>query len=236
MKVMPSRDYEEHCALARGLDVVGERWTLLIIRELLFGPKRFTDLLGGLPGIPPSLLSARLKELQAADIISQRVLPPPAASTVYELTDAGNGLEEILYALGRWGAQFGREPRQSDAARPEWAVFALRCLFRPEAAAGVHEAYELRLPDGTFRLTVEDGVLTIGMGSGPTPHVALMGEMATVMSALMGKLTTKEATQSGKLKIQGDRKALGGLLEMFRLPGTGAAERSSQTRGAHSQS
>jgi DNA-binding HxlR family transcriptional regulator len=221
-----TRDYEQRCGLARGLDVVGERWTLLIVRELLFGPKRFTDLLAGLPGIPPSLLSARLKEMQMTGIIAKEVLPPPAASTVYQLTDVGKDLEGILLALARWGARFGRKPRASDAARPEWTVFALRSLFRPGAAAGVHDTYELRLPDGTFHLTVDDGVLTIGMGSGSSPHLVLIGDLATVIAALMGRVPTREAIRRGELKIQGDRKALARLLEMFRLaePGSGGAD------------
>src|SRR5919106_5278704 len=170
------RDYQQRCGLAAALDVVGERWNLLIVRELLFGPKRFTDLLGGLPGIPPSLLSARLKELQMTGIIAQEVLPPPAASTVYQLTPAGQELEGVLYALGRWGAQFGRTPRPTDTARPEWAAFALRSLFRPESAEGVQESYELRLPDGTFQVTVDDGVLTVGPGLGPVPCLTLVGD------------------------------------------------------------
>ncbi len=212
-----TRDYEQQCRLATALDVVGERWTLLIVREMLLGPKRFTDLMEGLPGIPPSLLSARLKELQAAGILTREVLPPPAASSVYQLTEAGKQLDEVLYALGRWGARYGREPRPSDAVRSEWTVIALRTLFHPEAAAGVHDTYELRLPDGTFRLTVDDGVLSIGAESGSRADLVLIGEMPTLMAALMGMVTTNEAEQSGSLKIEGDRTALERLLAMFRL-------------------
>lgn len=217
-------DYEQSCRLATGLDVVGERWTLLIVRELLFGSKRFTDLLEGLPGIPPSLLSARLKEMQKSGVISKEVLPPPAASTVYQLTDAGKELEPILLTLGRWGARFGRQARPTDAARPEWAVFALRCLFRAEAAADVHETYELRLPGGTFRLSVNAGDLTIGMGSGPSPDVTIAGELTTIVPALMGQLSTEEAVRNGTLSIEGDPKALRRLLSMFRLVETGSGE------------
>src|SRR5215472_15520916 len=108
------RSYDDPCGVARALDVVGERWSLLIVRELLLGPKRFTDLLEGLPGIPPSLLSARLKQMQAAEVIAKEVLPPPAASTVYLLTAAGAELETAVLALGRWGVQFGRKPRPTD--------------------------------------------------------------------------------------------------------------------------
>jgi len=223
-----SRDYEQICGLARGLDIIGERWTLLIARELLLGPKRFTDLLDGLPGVPPSLLSARLKELQIAGVISKEVLPPPAASTVYQLTDAGKELEEILYALGRWGARFGRKPRPSDAVRPEWITFALRSVFRPQAAQGIHATCELRLPEGIFRLAVDDGALAISIGAGPSPHVMLTGERSTVLAVLMGRVTTREAVQRRQLKIQGDRKTLGRILEMFRVGGTATPDSTSE--------
>ncbi len=209
------KDYEEICGLARGLDVIGERWTLLIARELLMGPKRYTDLLEGLPGIPPSLLSERLKELQAAGVITKAFLAPPAASSVYQLTAAGQALEDILYALGRWGAQFGRKPRPSDGVRAEWILFALRSLFRPAAAAGVHATYELRLTDGVFHLRVDDGVLAVGVGASETPHVVLTGDRGTLMAVLMGKIALQDAVHRGKLATQGDRKLLGRFLEMF---------------------
>ncbi len=217
-------DYEQSCRLATGLDVIGERWTFLIVRELLFGSRRFTDLLEGLPGIPPSLLSARLKEMQKSGVVFKEVLPPPAASTVYQLTDAGKELEPILLALGRWGARFGRQARPTDAARPEWAVFALRCLFRPGAAADVHETYELRLPDGTFRLSVDDGALTVGMGSGPSPDLTMTGELTAIVPALMGHLPAEEAVRSGTLRIEGDQVTLRRLLAMFRLAETESGE------------
>lgn len=208
-----ARDYEEQCGLAAGLDVVGERWALLIVREVLFGPKRFTDLLQGLPGIPPSLLSARLKELQETGIIRKEILPRPASSTVYQLTEAGRELEGILYALGRWGAQFGRTPRAGDAARAEWALFALRCAFRPEAAEGVHETYELRFPDGTVRLEVDGGVLAASLGPGSRPDLVLAGDMPTVMGVLMGRFRP----ETGTLRTEGNRDALARLVEMFRI-------------------
>src|SRR5919202_4903626 len=95
--------YRQYCAVARGLDLVGERWTLLIVRDLLTGPKRYTDLLAGLPGIGTNLLATRLRELEQHGLVARRVLPPPAGSTVYELTDVGQTLEPVVLALGRWG-------------------------------------------------------------------------------------------------------------------------------------
>lgn len=222
------RDYEQICGLARGLDVVGERWTLLIARELLYGPRRFTDLLGGLPGIPPSLLSRRLKEMQTAGIISKSVLPPPAASMVYQLTDAGKALEPILYTLGRWGAQFGRTPRPSDAVRPEWIVFALHSIFRPDATNGTHTTAELRLPEGTFHLAVNNGALAVSLGSRAKSDLVLTGERTPVLGVLMGRPTLREATLGGMLKIQGDRRILHRFLKLFGVDAPTSTEQTSK--------
>lgn len=112
----------------------------------------------------------------------------------------------------------------------------MHSFFRPDAAAGVHETCELRLPDGTFHATVDNGVLTTGLGAGPNPHLVLIGERSTVLAALRGELATREAVQRGKLKIQGDRKVLGRFLEMFRLAETGTAERTSEAQEANQRS
>jgi DNA-binding HxlR family transcriptional regulator len=209
------RDYEQTCGLARALDVVGERWTLLIIRDLLLGPKRFTDLLDGLPGIPPSLLSSRLKQMQSAGVVTKEVLPPPAASTVYRLTEAGGELEHAVLALGRWGVQFGRSPRPTDVSKPGSLPIALRALFQADAAAGVHDTYELRLPDGPVRLTVDDQRLRIELGAAERPRVVLTGKQRVVMTLLAGQLAPGDAARRGDVRIEGDRKALIRLVAMF---------------------
>ena len=216
------KDYEQTCGLARALDVVGERWTLLIVRDLLLGPKRFTDLLEGLPGIPPSLLSARLKEMQAAGVVTKEVLPPPAASTVYRLTEVGAELEHAVLALGRWGVRFGRPPRATDTSKPGSLPIALRALFQPDAAAGVHESYELRIPGGPIRLTVDDRVLRIEQGAAEHPRVVLTGKQRPVMTLLAGQLAAGDAVRRGEVEIDGDRKALARLVTMF------SAQRASQ--------
>jgi len=209
------KDYEQTCGLARALDVVGERWSLLIVRELLLGPKRFTDLLEGLPGIPPSLLSARLKQMQAAEVIAKEVLPPPAASTVYLLTAAGAELETAVLALGRWGVQFGRKPRPTDISRSGSLAIALRALFQPERGVGLHDAFELRLPDGPIGFTIDDGVLKIQRGPADNPRVVLSGKQTPVMRVLAGQLGPAEAVRRGDLRIQGDRRVLGRLVAVF---------------------
>ena len=143
---MKSRSYNQYCGLAYALDIVGERWTLLIIRELMAGPRRFTDLLDGLPGVSTNLLSERLKELEQQGLLRQRRLPPPAASTVYELTSLGLELEQTLLELGRWGSQF--MPPSAEGAKLLHAssyALTLKTFFRPEQAQGLDATYELHV-------------------------------------------------------------------------------------------
>jgi DNA-binding HxlR family transcriptional regulator len=120
------RTYDQYCAVARALDVVGERWTLLLVRELLTGPKRFKDLLDGLSGIGTTLLTARLKDLEGKGILRRTTLPPPAGSKVYELTDLGRSLEPVVIALSRWGLKLLDAPRPEEETRPAWAMVALQ--------------------------------------------------------------------------------------------------------------
>ena len=114
--------YGQTCPIARALDVVGERWSLLLVRELSLGPRRYRDLATGLPGIPSNLLAARLKDLQAAGVITRRTLPAPTDVTVYELTEAGRALQPTLHELLDWGLRYGPEPSPDDAAQPGWAL------------------------------------------------------------------------------------------------------------------
>src|SRR5258705_9465759 len=118
------KHYGEACAIARALDVVGERWSLLLVRELTLGPRRYRDLATGLPGIPSHILAARLKDLQAAGVITRRTLPAPTDVTVYELTEAGRALEPALKELLDWGLRYGPEPSRDDAGQPGWALLA----------------------------------------------------------------------------------------------------------------
>src|SRR4028118_1448354 len=142
---MSKRSYDQHCTVAHALDVVGERWTLLLVRELLSGPKRFKDLLWGLPGIGTNLLAARLKSLAGHGVVRRTTLPPPAGSDVYELTELGRALESVVLSLSRWGARLVQEePRDGDDVRPAWAAMALRSLFEPEAGWSL-ERYEVRI-------------------------------------------------------------------------------------------
>src|SRR5579862_7272445 len=131
---MPRRAYGQFCGFARALEVVGERWAFLIVRNLLVEPKRFTDLEQGLPGVPSNILAARLKNLEEAGIIRRRILPRPERAIVYELTEYGLELESVVYELGRWGAKALDAPRDGEVVTADALVTALRSTFQPEAA------------------------------------------------------------------------------------------------------
>jgi DNA-binding HxlR family transcriptional regulator len=143
------RTYGDGCAIARGLDLVGERWALLVVRELLLGPKRYTDLRRGLPNASPNVLSERLRELEREGVVRRRKLPPPAGSRVYELTDWGRELEETVMALGRWAARSPSQPSDAPIG-VDSIVLALRARFDPHAAHGLGAGYELRLGEGSL--------------------------------------------------------------------------------------
>src|SRR5262245_21762770 len=146
---MGQRRYHQYCPVARALDVVGERWTLLIARELLLGPRRFTDLAEGLPGIGSSVLASRLAALEQCGLIAKRSLPAPAASVVYELTEKASGLRPVLAALADWGMQLLGSPRRDDHVRGEWLVLGLAVTAKPSQP----------VPDGTYELHVDDEVV-----------------------------------------------------------------------------
>src|SRR5688500_2224203 len=158
---MSRRIYGQYCGIAYALETVGERWALLLIRDLILGPKRFTDLRRGLPRIPSNVLSARLKELETAGIIRRRLLPRPSTGIVYELTDYGRELEDIVLRLGLWGARTLAEPRVEDSINVDSLVLALRATFRPEAARELQATYELRLGEIVIHARVDQGALEV---------------------------------------------------------------------------
>src|SRR6476661_7849944 len=158
------RSYGEACRFAHALDLVGERWALLVVRELLLGPKRFTDLRNGLPKASTNILAERLRELERGGVVRKAKLPPPAAAAVYELTDWGRELEPIVTRLGAWGARSPVPPDSRDIG-PDSVVLALRSLFDREAAGELAATYELRIAESRFRVEITDGELDLGRGS-----------------------------------------------------------------------
>jgi len=199
------RSYGQHCTVARALDVVGERWTLLLVRELLTGPKRFKDLLAGLTGIGTNLLAARLKALEEHGIVRRGTLPPPAGSGVYELTELGWSLEPVVVALSRWGTRLVGDPRDGDERRPAWAAMALRSLLREGSAGGPRETYEFRIDGEAFHLRVEGDAVEARQGSADAPDVVVSGDSGTLLALTAGRMAPEEALGSGKIRIEGER-------------------------------
>ena len=165
------RTYGDRCGVARALDIVGERWALLVVRELLLGPKRFTDLRAGLPHVSPDVLAQRLRELEAAGVVRRGTLPPPAGSRIYELTERGRQLEPVVLALGRWGS-VGALPAGEAQIGVDAARHRAEDAVRPGGRRRPDASYELRLGEQHFRLRVADGRLDVARGERPRPRRA----------------------------------------------------------------
>lgn len=221
---MNTRSYNQLCGLAYALDVVGERWTLLIIRELYAGPRRFKDLLDGLPGISTNLLTDRLKSLEQQGILARRVLPPPAGSTVYELTPLGRALEPALLELGKWGAQFV-PPLDAEIKPLHLGSYALthKTFLRSEAAQGIDETYEVRVDGEVLQVRVRDGDVHVQQGDALTADAVFTTTMRAYMGLLAGKTAPQEAIAAGLVHVDGDPDALRRFLSVCGLPAAQAA-------------
>lgn len=211
------RTYDEGCAAAHGLDLIGERWALLVVRELLLGPKRFTDLKAGLPHVSPNVLAQRLRDLEATGVVRHHKLPPPAASQVYELTDWGMQLEPVIMALGRWAA---RSPDMPFGAPTSTAslIIAFRTMFDPHAAEGFRASYELRLGDERFSVRVEDSRLEIVQGRVDQPAAIIESDTGTLKALAFGGWSLAEALQAGALTMTGDKASAQRFFKLFKLP------------------
>jgi DNA-binding HxlR family transcriptional regulator len=210
------RTYGDLCGIARALDFVGERWALLVVRELLLGPKRFTDLRTGLPHVSPNVLAQRLRELEEAGIVERGKLPPPAASQVYELTSRGYDLEEVVLALGRWGS---RTPIVPDTEMSvDSFVLALKTLFDPEAARDLSSTYGLRIDDDRFSASVADGRFEIARGDARSPDAALHLDRQTLAELLWQGRAVADAVRAGNLEIEGDEDLARRFLGLFAQP------------------
>ena len=209
------RGYGQFCAVASALDVVGERWTLLIVRDLVGGPKRYTDLREGLPGIATDLLTARLRTLEAAGLVRRRTLPRPAPASVYELTERGWMLGPVVQGLARLGFTFLGEPTDDADIPPERLVIALRASFRPDAVPELDASYQLRLGDESFVLAVRDGDVTAERGERADSAVAIETDAVTLTRVLGGHTDARAAVASGALRVDGPPDALERFVAAF---------------------
>lgn len=209
------RSYQDGCAAAHALDVIGERWALLVIRELVLGPKRFTDLRAGLPKASPNVLSQRLRELEHSGVVTKRKLPPPAASQVYELTAWGAELEPILCALGRWGVRSPAMPF-SNAIGVDSMVLALRTMFHSEPGASV--SVQLWFGHDHFAAVVADGSFTVERGELDAAEATVETDPETFKQVALGKAPIDPMLADGRMTVYGDRGAVERFIEHFRLP------------------
>jgi len=201
------RSYDQYCPAARALDLVGERWTILLVRELLLGPKRYTDLLDGLPGIGPNVLAERLRHLQGAGIVRRRELPPPTAVTVYELTETGERLRGVVAELTRWGLGFLGAPRAGDRFHLSWLLRSLEATARPDAARGVKETYEFRIGGETFHVDIDDGNVAVRQGPARSPACVFTADLATFTAVGARRMMPEDAIASGRAFFEGDAEA-----------------------------
>ena len=201
-----NRSYGDQCGVARSLDVIGERWALLIVRELLLGPKRFNDLLAGLDGASPNVISQRLRELTGSGVIRQRDLGPPARVRVYELTDWGRELELVVLHLGQWGT---RAPLPEGA---RWGLDSLLLALQATAdPAVVNGRYELRVGADVFTVDGTSGSVRMRRGTADRPDAALTTDADALHAVALGKRSIAETAESGDLRLDGDPQAISGL-------------------------
>jgi DNA-binding HxlR family transcriptional regulator/putative sterol carrier protein len=212
---MSEHSYSQYCALARTLDVAGDRWTLLIVRELAPGPRRFTDLLDGLPGVSRKLLTERLRALERDGVVARRELPPPAARQVYELTDDGRDLAAAIAPLIGWGARRLGARKAGESFRARWSAVGMLALADREAAKGVRETYQYLVGDTAFHFAVDDGSVQLRDGRAPDPAATLTTDEETWADVVSGRVTVSSARAAGALTVAGDPQAaerLGAIL------------------------
>jgi DNA-binding HxlR family transcriptional regulator len=213
---MKTRTYGKYCGLAHALDLVGERWSLVLVSDLIRGPKRFSDLQRGQP-IPSNVLSARLKELEYAGVIRRRVLPRPASGVGYELTEYGRELEDIVLRLAMWGAKTMPEGQPGNVVTTDGLLLALRASFQPEAARGLRAGYELRIGDIVVHAGVDDGSLEVDEGSLPGADVVIETDLS-LHPVLTGDLGPTEAIETERVRVTGKVRLFERFAEIFHIP------------------
>ena len=212
---MTEHRYQQYCGLARVLDVVGDRWALLIVRELIPGPRRFTDLIDGLPGISRNLLTERLRALERDGIIGRQELPPPAARQVYELTGDGRDLADAIVPLVAWGAGRLGARTPTESFRPQWAALAMATFADRKSAKGVRETYQYLVGRAAFHYTVDDGSIELHDGRVQNPAATVTTDEQTWADIASGKITGSSAAATGALTLTGDPQAAARLKKIL---------------------
>ena len=213
------RSYGQWCPLAKALEVVGERWSLLVVRELLDGPRRYTDLLDGIPGISTDVLAARLKNLEDGGVLERRKLPPPASSQVYELTERGRALTPSIGALATWGMQLLGERPEDETFRPHWLAIGLRALMRPDAAQNVSLDIDFALGDaGVIRIRIDGGTLVSVPDPEAEPDLVVRADIGTLAGLAGGSVRPRDALADGRLQLDGARDAIRAYSQLFAQP------------------
>lgn len=211
---MSKRTYDDSCGIARALDLVGDRWTLLVVRELLLGPKRYTDLQAALRRIAPDILAQRLRDLEAGGLAERTELAGPGRARVYRLTERGRELQPVLLALGRFGSRLPLPDHPAELS-PDATAVALLTVFRPERAAGVSARIALGLGVERFTVRLDDGRLSIDREP-DADHDALLETTPGVLTQVLWHgLPTEDAEASGRLRVSGDRAAVDAFLGVF---------------------
>lgn len=214
---MANRGYKQACAVAGSLDVLGQRWTLLIVRDLLIGPRRYTDLLAGLRGISTNLLAERLKWLSEAGIVEQERLPAPATNQVYRLTDKGLALERPLVELCRWGLRHGVGPAGAASHDARWTVLAMRAAFEPERARWVEVSCEFRVDGTVFHARVDDGELTTALGAAESPDLVVALDDAAFRELTSGRVELDTLLAEDRATLEGDLETYQRFADLFAI-------------------
>jgi DNA-binding HxlR family transcriptional regulator len=208
--VARTRTKLDGCGIAHASDLLGQRWALLVVRELLLGPKRFTDLRAGIPDISPNVLGQRLRELEESDIVRRRKLAPPAAVQVYELTEWGLGLEPAVLALGSWASRSPAFPRDAEMG-PDSLVLALKSTFDPAKAEGLEATYELRLGEVPFNISVRGGEFEAARGEAESPDAVIESDPGNIAGVVFGGNRLGKPVQAEGVRIDGSRRAVNAL-------------------------
>ncbi|HEY8301776.1 MAG TPA: winged helix-turn-helix transcriptional regulator [Jatrophihabitans sp.] len=224
--------YDDPCGIARAMGVIGDRWAVLVVRELLFGPRRFAQLKAGLGGISANVLSQRLRDLEASGVVRRSVVEI-AGVTVYELTDRGRALERVLLELGRWGS------REQITSQRELSVsalmFALETAFDPSVARDA--VYLLRIDGESWTVTVDGATIGIRRGGEPDSDVVFDSDVTTLRALAFGRVSLSDAEAGGRLRVSGARRPASRFGRLFPLPvsGSGDTDRLSGSRATASR-